>query len=170
MDFLGKSLGDPIDILTLSFKDINYTMLFSIRNKNASKVVEIFDYIQELLGIDTFKILFEVILTDREPSFSDFNGIGIDLDTGEIRANVFYCDPYRSSQKALVENRNKQLRRFIKRGSDTSGIGDHDLKIIENSINSLISKSLDRHSAKEAFIALHGENIYKKITNRKYCF
>lgn len=170
MDFLGKSPGDPIDILTLCFRDINYIMLFSLKNKNSSKVAGIFNYLQELIGMELFQILFEVILTDREPSFSDFNSIGIDVETGEIRSNVFYCDPYRSSQKALVENRNKQLRRYINRGDDTSKLEDADLKLIEDSINSLVSKSLDRRSAKDAFIAVHGVELYKKITDRKYCF
>ena len=169
MDFLGKSPGDPIDILTLSFRDLNYTMIFSLKNKNSKKVVDVFNYLQELLGIEDFKVLFEVILTDREPSFSDYIGICADPETGEVRSNIFYCDPYKSTQKALVENRNKQLRKYIKRKSDTSSLVNKDLKLIEDSINSLISRSLDRNSAKDAFIAVHGEAIYKKITNRKYC-
>ena len=92
------------------------------------------------------------------------------METGEIRSNVYYCDPYRSSQKALVENRNRQLRRYIKRGDDNSTLQDNNLKLIEDSINSLVSKSLDRRSAKEAFVAVHGTDLYTKITNRKYCF
>ena len=57
-----------------------------------------FDYLEELLSTDLFQRLFPVILTDNGGEFKDADGLEVN-EFGEIRTNIFYCDPMRSWQK-----------------------------------------------------------------------
>ena len=54
------------------------------------------------LGLETYKILFQVILTDNGIEFSLLDEIEND-ENGELITKVFFCDPYKSSQKDLVK-------------------------------------------------------------------
>ena len=106
LDFLGAIKTDNKNILTFILPNLQFTLLNIIKNPNSSKVVEFFDDLEEKLGIDTFKVLIPVILTDRDPNFSDIDGICYSKKTGEERCKIFFCDPYVSNQKPNVENMN----------------------------------------------------------------
>lgn len=92
--------------------------------KTAKKVVWIFNNLQKKIGIDHFKKILPVILTDRDPSFSDITGIECDYDTGELRTRLFFCDAFKSNQKASVENMNKQLRKYFPKKSSVDHLTD----------------------------------------------
>ena len=118
MDFLGSIKTDSKAILTLIIPDLHYVFLVIIEKPNAQKVVAVFDAIQDAIGLDKFKLLFPAILTDRDPCFSDIDGIETDRNHMEPRTLLFFCDAYKSNQKASVENMNKQLRKYFpKKGS-----------------------------------------------------
>ena len=114
LDFLGSKKGDPYSILTLVIQEIHLVLIFLVKNKNASKVVNIFDEIESKIGFNKFKEIFGLILTDRDPCFADFEDIEISPINNKQRCNLFYCDAFISNQKASVENMNKQLRHFFK--------------------------------------------------------
>lgn len=71
-------------------------------NKKARYVTEVFNHLKETLGINEFKRLFEVILTDNGTEFSDPESIEIDMNTGEKVCSLFYCDPNCSWQIILT--------------------------------------------------------------------
>ena len=112
MDFLGSVKSDTKSILTLSIVDIHFCLIFLVENKNVEKVVNIFNEIENKIGIEKFRDIFGVILTDRDPCFADFENIESNFN-GEFRTRVFYCDAYVSNQKGNVENLNKQLRKYF---------------------------------------------------------
>ena len=68
---------------------VNYLLPY----KRSKYVIEVFNSLKQFLGIDEFKRLFEVILTDNGTEFSNPESIEMDINTGEIISNVFYCDP-----------------------------------------------------------------------------
>ena len=78
-------------------------MLAFIRDHNTARsVTEVFNRLYELLGHETFTMLFPVILTDRGSEFT--NPLSIEFNAkGERRTHVFYCDPQRSDQKGGIE-------------------------------------------------------------------
>ena len=66
-------------------------MLAFIREHNdAQSVIYIFNNLQEILGIDKFKELFIVILTDNGSEFSNPKEIESDMITGEQRTKICY--------------------------------------------------------------------------------
>ena len=88
---------------------MQFVLLDLIKNPNQEKVVTFFDDLEERIGTDAFIELIPVILTDRDPNFTDIDGICFSKITGEERCKLFFCNSYVSSQKPNVENMNKQL-------------------------------------------------------------
>lgn len=163
MDFLGAIKSDRKSILTLIIPDIHFVLLFIVENKNSNKVVEIFDYLENSLGIDSFKDIFPSILTDRDPSFADINGIEFSKENGEQRTFLFFCDAFKSNQKASVENMNKQIRKFFPKGKSVDIYSQEQIKKINIIINEQPLFSLDGASPKEAFITIFGNKAYDEL-------
>ena len=76
-------------------------ILHIIENKNSQKVVDVYNTIQDKIGIEDFKKVFPAILTDRDPSFSDMISIECNSNTGELRTRLFFCDAFKSNQKNI---------------------------------------------------------------------
>ena len=106
LDFLGTIKTDNNNILSFILPNLQFVLLDLIKNPNQEKVVEFFDELEERIGIDAFKELIPVILTDRDPCFTDILGICFSKITGEERCKLFFCDSYVSNQKPNVENIN----------------------------------------------------------------
>jgi len=165
MDFLGSIKTDTKSILTLTIPNLHFCLIFLVIKKNSTKMMSLFDELEILLGIDDFKKVFPVILTDRDPSFSDFMTIEYSPITGEERTRVFYCDPFKSSQKGNVENMNKQLRRYFPKKSSIDNLSLDYIKKANIAINSLRIASLSGSSPEQAFIEVYGKEILDKLYN-----
>ena len=60
------------------------------------------DNLQKSLEND-YQKLFSLLLTDRGSEFEKYELFEVNTETGEIRSNIFYCDPQTPSQKPHVE-------------------------------------------------------------------
>ena len=163
LDFLGSIKTDNNSILTFILPNLQFTLLEIVKNPNSEKVVEFFDKLEEILGTNTFKEFIPVILTDRDPSFADIDGICYSKITGEERCKLFFCDPYVSNQKPNVENMNKQIRLFFPKGKTVNKYSKNDIKNINKTILNKPLRSLDGNTPKEAFIKVFDEDIFNKL-------
>ena len=163
LDFLGAIKTDNNNILSLIQPNLQFTLLDIIKNPNSEKVVEFFDKLEESIGTEAFIELFPVILTDRDPNFSDIEGICFSKITGEERCKLFFCDPYVSNQKPNVENLNKQLRLFFPKKSSIDKYTKEDIKQINYTLLNRPLKSLDSYTPKEAFIKVFDEDLFNKL-------
>ena len=163
LDFLGSIKTDNNSILTFILPNLQFTLLEIVKNPNSEKVVEFFDKLEEKLGFNIFKELIPVILTDRDPSFADIDGICYSKITGEERCKLFFCDPYVSNQKPNVENMNKQIRLFFPKGKTVDKYSKNDIKNINKTILNKPLRSLDGNTPKEAFIKVFDEDIFNKL-------
>lgn len=163
LDFLGSKKGDPFSILTLVIQEIHLVLIFLVKNKNANKVVNIFDEIESKIGLDKFKEIFGLILADRDPYFADFDSIEISPTNNKQRCNLFYCDAFRSNQKASVENVNKQLRQFFPKSQCLDKLTKERVKPINISLNRRKLASLDGYSHEEAFITVFGQPTFNNL-------
>ena len=57
-------------ILTLLFRASNYMMAFKLKDHTSQSVVDVINDIKKQIGIETFKLVFPAILTDRGSEFS----------------------------------------------------------------------------------------------------
>jgi len=163
LDFLGAIKSDSKAIITFILPNLHFTKIDIISNPNSSKVVDFFDELEIRLGTQTFVDLFGVILTDRDPCFSDINGICFSKITGEERCKLFFCDPYVSNQKPNVENMNRTLRKFYPKGKSIENLTKKDIKEDNITILNTPIKSLDGFTPKEAFIKVYDEELFNKI-------
>ena len=163
LDFLGAIKTDNNNILTFILPVLQFTLLDIINKPDSSKVVEFFDKLEEQIGINAFKELIPVILTDRDPNFTDIEGICFSKITGEERCKLFFCDLYVSNQKPNVENMNKQIRLFLPKGKSIDKYSRVDIKNINKTILNKPLRSLDSNTPKEAFIKVFDENIFNKL-------
>ena len=162
MDFLGSIKSDSKSILTLTIPTIHFVMLFIIEKPNSEKIVDVFNYLATLLE-SKFNEIFPIILTDRDPAFSDYEGIETNNITGEVRTNVFYCDAFKSNQKANVENMNKQLRKYFPKGKSIDLYTGEDLNNAMNFINNLRVPSLSGYTPNEAFEKVYSKELLDKV-------
>ncbi len=163
LDFLGAIRSDNNNILTFLLPILQFSLLNIIKNTNSEKVVNFFDSLEDKIGIDAFKKLIPVILTDRDPNFSDINGICFSKKTKEERCKLFFCDPYVSNQKPNVENMNKQLRLFFPKGKSIDKYSNNDIVIINKIILNKPLRSLDGNTPKDAFIKVFDEDLFNKL-------
>ncbi len=163
LDFLGTIKTDNNNILSFILPDLQFVLLELIKNPNQEKVVEYFDELEEKIGTNAFIELIPIILTDRDPAFTDIDGICFSKITGEERCKLFFCDSYVSNQKPNVENINKQLRLFFPKGKTIDTYTKKDIKNINQTLINRPLKSLDSYTPKEAFINVFDEELFNKL-------
>lgn len=149
--------------LTLLFRQYNLMLIFLLPYKKSKYVTRVFNYLKELLGIDEFKRLFEVILTDNGTEFSDPESIEMDIKTGEIVSNLFYCDPNCSWQKGSIEKNHEYIRYILPKGNSFAGLTQEDCNLIASHINSVPRLSLNNISPYEASINFIGKQNLDKL-------
>ena len=153
--------------LTLLFRQFNFMLIYLMPYKQSKYVTEIFNILKSSLGINEFKRLFEVILTDNGTEFSDPESIEIDLDTGEKVCSLFYCDPNCSWQKAQIEKNHEYIRYILPKGSSFAGLSQMDCFLIASHINSTLRLSLNNNSPYEAAHLFIGKDNLTKFNIKK---
>ena len=135
-----------------------------IRSANTSQsVIAVFDMLEETLGLEVFRKLFPVVLTDNGPEFSNPAALETSPRTGEPRTRVFYCDPYSAWQKAHVENNHRILRSFFPKGASMDGVPQEAVAAAVSHMNSLIRKEYGNVPAIARFEQCHGPDILPKL-------
>ena len=92
-----------------------------------------------------------------------FLNIEFSCVTGEERTHVFYCDAFKSNQKANVENMNKQLRKYFPKGKSIDSYTGEDINNAMNFINNLRVPSLSGYTPNEAFEKVYGKELLDKV-------
>ena len=153
--------------LTLLFRQYNFMLIYLLPYKQSKYVTQTFNFIKKLIGIDEFKRLFEVILTDNGSEFFDPESIEIDINTGEKVSYIFYCDPSCSWQKGSIEKNHEYIRYILPKGSSFAGLTQDDCYLIASHINSTPRISLNNHSPYESALLFLGQNNIDKFDIKK---
>ena len=131
--------------LTIILRRTSFMLIFLMNDSTQDSVIQIFDALNELLGIALFKRLFGVILTDNGVEFKNPNALE-HTRTGLIRTHVFFCDPQASWQKPHVENNHRLIRRIIPKGTSFNKLTVGDVSLICCHINSVLREQLNDKS------------------------
>lgn len=152
LDTVHGSRKDKCCLLTLINRANLLFLAFKIEACTAECVVGIFDYLESVItsaGLE-FLDIFPHILTDNGCEFSDWVGMeSSSINAGEKRCNIYFCDPYRSSQKPYIEGRHTLLRRVLPKGQSFQDIGHSTFGTIVSHINSYPSMERGGRSAFE---------------------
>lgn len=151
-------------LLTIHFVDTSL-MLAYLRDANTSQsVIDIYNQLNETLGIKQFQKLFPVILTDNGSEFSNPRAIERKNDnTMGNRTWIYYCDAGRPYQKGAIEVNHSLIRRVLKKGSSFDHLCQEDITLMMNHINSYKRKKLNDRTPYEAFSFYHGEEVLEQL-------
>lgn len=150
-------------LLTIHFVSCEFMLAF-LRNQNdAQSVIDVFDKLEDILGIDIFKKLFVIILTDNGTEFSNPFDIEISKITGEERTKIFYCEPRRSDQKGSCEVNHEFIRRILPKKTSFDNLTQEDINLMMSHINSYKRKKLNDCSPLQLFSLMFGNDIADKL-------
>lgn len=166
MDTVYNSSSGPF-IQTFIFEATGFMIGILHKEKTSLSMSKTLSYFQDILTNDEFKLLFSLLLTDRGSEFEKYDLFEINYETGEIRCNIFYCDPQRPDQKAHVENNHNRVRDCIPNGLNLKCYTQADINNVFSHINSLPRKSLNNHTPYEMFEFMYGEGIANKFGIKK---
>ena len=163
MDTVIGKFEDKKCILTLYFRKSKLMLMFLIKKYKPSEVTKVFNLIKKSLGNDSFKLMFEVILTDNGWEFSKPEEIECDYQTGEKLINIFYTDSYSSWQKGSIERNHEFIRYIIPKGITFDNLTKKNVIDMMNNINNVRRKTLNYQTPYELFTKKYGEDISKKL-------
>ena len=130
------------------FRKNHVMLLFLMPDGKAESVKRVFDYLEAGLGVEYFHQLFPVIVTDNGSEFKRPEELEC-TEEGEIRTQIFYCDPMASWQKPHIEKNHEFIRYVIPRGKSLNPYTQEDMTLLMNHINSIKRPSLGNKSPYE---------------------
>lgn len=150
MDTVMNSVSGPY-IQTFIFPNTSFMIGFLHKEKTCDSMSKTLDTLQGLLGDDNYNKLFSLILTDRGSEFEKHQLFEINVNTGELRSNIFYCDPMNSSQKPHVENNHNYIRDILPNGINLDFLTQEKLDLMFSHINSVPRESYAGKTPYEMF-------------------
>lgn len=149
-------------LLTIHFTAFHFMLAFLLEQKRQDCVNDIFLSLQRILGLETYKKLFPVILTDRGSEFLCPGSIEYAFSTGEQLTHLFYCDSYSSYQKGSIEENHTLLRYIVPKGISMAFLTQEKVDLMICHINSFYRKSI-RSSPYQLMSAFYGQEVLEKI-------
>ena len=107
---IGK-IGDTQRLLTIHFPTLHFQFGILINNSTSEEVNKVISDLRIKIGTELWKKIFPIMLCDNGTEFNEFYNLEKNENDEKV-SNVFYCDPYRSSQKGACE-RNHEFIRYI---------------------------------------------------------
>jgi len=141
MDTVEGKKGGKV-FLTMMFRNCSLMLLFLLESKTQTEVHRVFDDITAAIGVDAFNKMFQVILTDGGSEFQ--NPISLEMtENDEKRTSIYYCDPYSSWQKGMIEKNHEYIRLVLPKGQSFDGLTQEQVTLLQNHINSEARDSLN---------------------------
>ena len=154
-------------IQTFIFENTSFMIGILHKNKTADSMSETLNKLQDKLTDKEYKRLFSLILTDRGTEFAKPQQFEINMNTGEIRSKIFYCDPQQSSQKPHVENNHNFIREILPNGQDWSHLTQEKIDLMFSHINSTPREVLGGKTPYEIFVFIYGKDLADKLNIQK---
>ena len=142
-------------LLTMYIVETHYMLIFLLDKKTMQNVTNIFKDIKDGLGIQNYRHIFRVILTDNGCEFYNPYEMEYDYNTGNKVSNVFYCHPNASYEKHELEVNHEYIRRVFPKGTSFNKVTEEMVNKLRDNINAIPRESLN------------GSTPYD-LTNKKY--
>ena len=162
MDTVYNNQSGPY-IQTFIFENTSFMIGILHSNKTADSMSESLNKLQEKLTSKEYSSLFSLLLTDRGTEFAKPHQFEINVNTGEIRSKIFYCDPQQSSQKPHVENNHNFIREILPNGQNWSHLTQEKINLMLSHINSTPRESLGNKTPYEIFAFIYGKELADKL-------
>lgn len=129
-------------MLTMLLRRNSVMLIFWMPDNTQESVKRCIDFLETGLGLEVFKRLFGLILTDNGSEFKGVDDLELNAE-GLTRTSIYYCDPMQSGQKGRLEKNHEYIRYVIPKGTSLDGYSQSDLTLLVNHINSTSRPGLD---------------------------
>ena len=154
---LGRIGGKTI--MTFDFTICNFMFGLLLDDKTAAEAAAKIHELKEKLreAHVRFGDVIPLLLTDNGGEFANVFAFMRDLD-GEPETDLFFCDPYQSSQKPKVEKNHTLFRDIVPKGESFDQFTQETVDLIFSHVNSIKRKSLNGKTPYEMFSFLYGDS------------
>jgi transposase, IS30 family len=153
-DFIESGKDGKGSLLVITERKTRYSFLRYLEDRSTENVNRV---IKEILH--DFPI--ESLTIDNDISFQKHREL-----SKLIEAEIFFCHPQCPHEKGTVENRNKAIRRYIKKRTDLSSLPKETFTFVEEKLRNKYMECLDYQTPKEALELELKEIELKKTTGR----
>ncbi|KKU81616.1 MAG: Integrase, catalytic region [Parcubacteria group bacterium GW2011_GWA1_47_8] len=140
-DFVESGKGGKGSLLVLVERKTRYPFLVYLEDRTNTNVNRL---VHELLVGVSLKSL----TLDNDISFQKHEALSL-----LINATVYFCHPQSPHENGTVENRNKAIRRYVKKKSDLSSFSLEYFKMVETKLRTRFMTCLNYQTPQEAFEA-----------------
>ena len=134
MDSVESCQGVSNTYIVMTERKTRWELIIPSPDKTAASVVAAIDGLEAKYG-DLFPKVFRSITCDNGCEFADAAGIERSASGKGARTEVYYCHPYRPSERGSNENQNGLIRRHLPKGTDLSTVSYEETKRIEDWLN-----------------------------------
>ena len=149
-DFIESGKDGTGSLLVLVERKTRYPFLRYLEDRTTKNVNRV---VKEMLGSNPI----ESLTIDNDISFKKHKEL-----SKIIEAEIYFCHPQSPHEKGTVENRNKAIRRYVKKRCDISKISKETFAFVEEKLRNKYMKCLNFKTPKEAF-----EKELAKIESKK---
>ena len=137
---VGKDQKSALVVLTE--RTSKYTLIRKLVNFKAEDTAQMV-----IAMLEQYKEWVHTITMDNGKEFYRHTVISAALD-----AATYFCHPYHSWEKGLVENTNGLIRQYFPKGTDFREISDQEIRAVEMALNCRPRKTLDYESPEMLFL------------------
>lgn len=138
-DFIESGNDGTGCLLVLVERKTRYPFLRYLEDRTTKNVNR---RVGELLG----NIPIESLTIDNDISFQKHKEL-----SKLIEAEIFFCHPQSPHEKGTVENRNKAIRRYVKKRTDLSTVPKETFSFVEEKLRNKYMKCLNYRTPEEVF-------------------
>jgi len=156
MDTVIGRLGGKV-IMTFDFTFCNFMFGLLMDNKTAAEAALRIRKLKGSLkeGGVRFGDVIPLVLTDNGGEFSNVSAFTDDLK-GDAETDLFFCDPYRSSQKPKVEKNHTIFRDIVPKGESFDHFSQDTVNLIFSHVNGVKRKIFNGKTPYEMFSFIYG--------------
>ena len=135
MDSVESCQGVSNTYIVMTERKTRREIIIPSPDKTSASVVAALDTLEKKVGSKVFPLIFQSITCDNGCEFADAAGIERSITGRGHRTEVYYCHPYRPSERGSNENQNGLIRRHLPKGTDLSTVSYEETKRIEDWLN-----------------------------------
>lgn len=141
LDFIVSRASGAV-LLVMVDRWTRYAIIERLERKTHAVVLRALADIAGRHGVDA-------IATDNDIVFQKW----VELEAGLPGVRFYFCHPYHSWEKGLVENTNRRIRRFVPKKRDLATVSDGELRLIRSDLNEIPRQRLGYMTAQEVLSA-----------------
>ena len=137
-------------------------LAYLIDSKEMKNTVGVFDCLEECLGTEMFRELFQVVLTDNGREFADPELFETGKE-GKQRTRLYYCEPRKSEQKGKLEKNHEYIRYILPKGKSFDELTQEKVLLMINHINNTTRPKLRGSTPMKQALKKLDKNAMEKL-------